>query len=77
MSPSLVVVNEKDVVNLNFTAVDGDYIISLSDFGIVRTIAKSKTVQVQFQASPFGKFSVICKNCGSGTALGSLIVNKQ
>ena len=77
-SPSTIVVNEGDVIDLNFTAVDKNYDMFLPDFGISKAAAKGETVKLQFQGYPFGEYKFYCKDsCGSAKVEGKLIVNKN
>lgn len=77
-SPNIIVVNEGDVIDLNFTAVDGKYDLFFPDFGIYKAAAKGEIVKLQFQGNPFGEYKFYCKDsCGSAKVEGKLIVNKK
>ncbi len=77
-SPNTIVVNEGDVIDLSFTAVDKSYDMFLPDFGIIKTAAKGETVKIQFQGYPYGEYKFYCKTaCGSADVSGKLIVNKK
>ena len=74
-SPSTIVVDELDVVEIELNAVDGDYDIFFPDFGVVKTAKKGTTEKLQFQAYPFGEYVFRCKT--SCKAEGKLIVNEK
>ncbi|MEK7651036.1 MAG: cupredoxin domain-containing protein [Patescibacteria group bacterium] len=77
-SPNIIVVNEGDVIDLNFTAVDKGYDIFFSDFGIYKAAAKGELVKLQFQGNPYGEYKFYCKDsCGGAKVEGKLIVNKK
>ncbi|MDP3784586.1 MAG: cupredoxin domain-containing protein [bacterium] len=74
-SPSTIVVNELDVVEIELNAVDRDYDIFFPDFGVIKTAKKGTTEKIQFQAYPFGEYAFKCKELCK--AEGKLIVNPQ
>ena len=77
-SPSTIVVNEGDVVDLNFTAADKNYDMFFPDFGVYKAAQKGQTVKLQFQGYPFGQYAFRCsESCGSTKVEGRLIVNKK
>lgn len=78
-SPSTIVVNEGDVIDLNFTAGDKNYDIFFPDFGVYKAATKGQTVKLQFQGYPFGSYTFKCsESCGGGVKMeGKLIVNKK
>lgn len=76
-TPDTIIVNELDVVNINFQSVDRDYNVFFSDFGIYKTIKKGVTGQIQFQAYPFGKYTFFCKDVCKDEVVGTFIVNKK
>lgn len=74
-TPSTIVVNELDIMQIDVTGVDKDYAITFPDFGIFREVKKGEQKKIQFQAYPFGEYKFNCKDCaGEG---GKLIVNKK
>jgi len=75
--PSTLVVNEGDVIDINFTAVDAKYNIFFPDFGVYRTIEKGASMKIQFQGYPFGKYGFYCKDICGKDVTGTLIVNKK
>ncbi|MBI2279041.1 MAG: hypothetical protein HYU81_03200 [Candidatus Brennerbacteria bacterium] len=76
LSPSLVAVNELDVVDFSFTAADRDYAIRFPDFGVYRSVKRGETAVFQFQAYPYGEYAFECvEGCGKGDA-GKLVVNR-
>ncbi len=77
-TPSTIVVNEGDVIDLKFTAEDKAYDLFFPDFGVYKAAAKGETVKLQFQGYPFGSYKFMCKEvCGSAKVEGKLIVNKK
>ena len=77
-SPSTFVIDERDNVEIAFTAVDADYNFSISDWGVTQNIKKGETGTVMFQGADFGQFKITCKAtvCKNEQA-GTLIVNKR
>ncbi|MFA5871053.1 MAG: cupredoxin domain-containing protein [Candidatus Paceibacterota bacterium] len=75
--PSTLVVNEGDVIDINFTAVDAKYNVFFPDFGVYRTIEKGASMKIQFQGYPFGKYGFYCKDICGKDVVGTLIVNKK
>lgn len=75
--PSTLVVNEGDVIDINFTAVDAKYNVFFPDFGVYRTIEKGASMKIQFQGYPFGKYGFYCKDICGKEVTGTLIVNKK
>jgi plastocyanin len=75
-SPDTVIVKEGDTVNLEITAVDGNYDFTQPDYGFSDPIAKGKTQTIQFQALQTGNFTFYCASCGgpSSGPVGHLIV---
>lgn len=77
LSPSLVAVNELDVIEFAFTAADRDYAVRFPDFGVYRAVKRGETVTFQFQAHPYGEYAFECaEGCGRGDA-GKLVVNQK
>jgi heme/copper-type cytochrome/quinol oxidase subunit 2 len=74
--PSTIVVNELDVINLSFEAVDASYTMYIPDFAVMLSAEKGKTAKAQFQATQFGQYGFICNECGNDMK-GTLIVNKK
>ena len=75
--PSTLVVNEGDVIDINFTAVDAKYNVFFPDFGVYRTIEKGTSMKIQFQGYPFGKYGFYCKDICGKEVTGTLIVNQK
>lgn len=75
--PSTLIVNEGDVIDINFTAVDAKYNVFFPDFGVYRTIEKGTSMKIQFQGYPFGKYGFYCKDICGKEVTGTLIVNKK
>lgn len=77
LSPSLVAVNELDIVEFAFTASDRDYAVRFPDFGVYRAVKRGETATFQFQAYPFGEYVFTCaEGCSAGTG-GKLVVNPK
>lgn len=74
-SPRTLVVNDLDVIEIEFTAVDADYDIFFPDFGVLKKIGAGSTAMLQFQAPDFGEYEFGCKELCKGK--GKLIVNKR
>ncbi len=67
--PNTFVLNSGDTMDLEITAVDGDYDFTQPDYGFSATIKKGNTQRIQGSASIQGKFTFYCKSCG-GPAKG-------
>lgn len=78
-SPRILVVNDGDVVNVEFEAIDADYTFYSPDFQIFRFISKGSKAQIEFFTSPFGQYSFFCKDvCGKDDLVkGVLVVNRK
>ena len=74
--PSTVIVNQGDTVNINFTAVDGSYDITIPDYGIRQTTEIGETRMLEFLAINDGKFTFYCELCGGidSDAKGFIII---
>lgn len=75
-TPSTVIVDQGDTVNLELTAVDAAYGFAQPDYGFNTAIPKGKTQTIQFQALSSGNFTFYCASCGgpSSGPVGHLIV---
>ncbi len=67
--PSEVIVNEKDTVNLQITAVDTNYDFYQPDYGLASALPKGQTKTIEFGGVSTGKFTFYCQACG-GPAKG-------
>ena len=76
LSPSTIVINENDIIDIILKAVDGDYGISVSDFGVSKKVTAGSEAKMQFQGNAFGQYVIGCEGCSSGWK-GTLIVNKK
>ena len=78
-SASTFVIDERDNVEIAFTATDGDYSFSISDMGLNQFIKKGETGTVMFQGNDFGQYTITCKTsiCAGNPNVGTLIVNKR
>ena len=74
--PSTIVVDAGDVVQVKFTAVDADYTVALSDFGVSKTIKKGTTANVDFQPYDFGQYKITCAS-EACAATGLVIANER
>ncbi len=73
-TPSEIILNKGDNLNLNFTAVDKDYDFVMPDFGYrpgAIVIKKGTTKKITFQVTDSGKFKFYCALCG-GPASGPI-----
>lgn len=75
-SPSTVIVNQGDTVDLEMTAVDGNYTFTQPDYGFNAAIKKGKTQRIQFQAVQSGDFTFYCSSCGGPSTgpIGHIVV---
>ncbi|MBI2888913.1 MAG: cupredoxin domain-containing protein [Candidatus Liptonbacteria bacterium] len=62
--PDTIIVNQKDTVHINFTAVDRDYDFTQTDYGFKSPLPKGETKVVEFGASGQGDFTFYCSVCG-------------
>ena len=67
--PSTVVLNYGDTMDLEITAVDGNYDFTQPDYGFHANIAKGATQRIQGNANIKGDFTFYCESCG-GPAKG-------
>ena len=74
-SPSTIVVNELDVIEIDLNAVDSDYDIFFPDFGVFKSVNKGTSGKIQFQAYPYGEYAFRCKDACA--AEGKLVVNQK
>lgn len=67
-TPSTIVVNQGDVVNLIITAVDKNYDFTQPDYGFKQVaILKGQSKTIQFGATATGQFTFYCSSCGGPT----------
>ena len=76
-SPSIIVVNEKDVVNITLKAIDQDYSFSFPTNGVYRKILKGTSGKLSFQVFSVGEFEFSCSDVCSPAVTGKIIVNSQ
>ena len=74
---STIVVNEGDVIDLNFTAVDKNYDMFLPDFGISKAAAKGETVKLQFEGYPFRRIQILLQRFLRGRESGRKTNSEQ
>ncbi|MBT3690261.1 hypothetical protein HOE31_04420 [bacterium] len=75
--PSVITVNEGDMVKLKITSIDVDHGIAIPDFDINVDLNVNEEVEVIFEADKVGTFSFTCSiYCGSGhiDMTGTLII---
>lgn len=74
--PKKVIVRLGDIVNINFTAVDGDYDIVFPSYNMSQLAQQGQTKILQFQAISEGAFLYYCSSCGGpdSRASGQIIV---
>lgn len=67
-SPSDIIVNQNDIVHIDFVAIDKDYDVTFPDYGMKRVISKNSDEGgkrfIEFQALNPGKFLYYCEICG-------------
>lgn len=76
-SPSTIIVNQGDAVQLTVTSEDVDHGFAIPAFGVGQTIPAGKTITVNFTADKTGSFPFFCNVfCGSGhkDMKGTLVV---
>lgn len=76
-SPSIIVVNEKDLVDINLNAVDRDYSFSFPTAGVYRKINQGTFGGLNFQVFSVGEFEFSCSDICSPAVVGKIIVNSQ
>jgi len=67
-TPSTIIVNQGDIVNIVVSAVDKNYDFTQPDYGFKQAIPKGQSKQIQFGATASGKFSFYCASCGGPSA---------
>ena len=75
--PSVIRVNEGDIVKLTISTIEGSHGLAIPDFGVNQQLNQGETVTVQFTADKKGTFTFFCNvPCGSGhrDMKGQLIV---
>lgn len=75
-TPSEVIVNQGDTVNIKFTAKGKGYDITFPDYGMKQTAKDGETKTLEFQAINPGKFLYYCESCGGmdGDTKGYFII---
>lgn len=78
-TPSFIVVNEGDSVEIRLKAVDNNYNFFIPDFGAYKTVTKGEIGIVRFDTAAFGKYEFFCRDAceGRDKVSGTLIVNKR
>ncbi|MFA6364946.1 MAG: hypothetical protein WCW78_00900 [Candidatus Paceibacterota bacterium] len=74
--PSTIVVNELDIIDLTFEAVDTNYNLYFPDFAVLINAGKGSSGKAQFQATQYGQYQFTCMDCGNEMK-GTLIINKK
>jgi len=62
--PTKVIAHVGDTVQINFTAVDGNYDIVFPSYNMSQTASKGETKILGFQAVKEGSFTYYCSSCG-------------
>lgn len=62
--PDTVIVYEKEIVRIYFTAVDKDYDFTQPDYGLRGPLPMGQEKAVEFQGVSAGKFMFYCSACG-------------
>ena len=77
-TPTKIIVNLGDTVNIRFTAVDKDYDIIFRSYNMKQVALKGETKIIEFQAVQAGNYLYYCERCGGVTssAQGNIIVVK-
>lgn len=77
-TPSSIIGNINDTINIKITAVDKDYDIVFPSYNMRGVIKKGQTKPLQFQAAQEGSFVFYCESCGgvNSTAKGTVIIKK-
>ncbi len=75
-NPSSIIVTSGDLVQMKFTAVDGDYDFSMPYFGLYQFAKKGETKNISFQTTGEGTLLFECKDhCPSkGKIEGQFVV---
>jgi len=76
--PAEIIARLKDIVHVNFTAVDKDYDIVFPSYGMRQSAKKGETKILEFQAVSEGSYTYYCDSCGGANspAKGKIIVVK-
>ena len=77
-TPSQVIANFGDSINIQLMAIDKDYDLVLSGYNMLLKAKQGETRPLQFQANKDGRFIYYCDSCGGpeSTARGEIIVVK-
>ncbi len=73
-TPSIIIVNEGNVIDISFTSVDDNYSLFFPDFGLYKQVNMGQTGQIQFQGYPYGEYTFYCSSVCQGQISGKLIV---
>lgn len=76
LSEDLIVVDVLDIIEIHFTAVDGDYGISFPDFGVGKSVSAGEATKFQFQAQFVGNYEISCGGCRPGWE-GKFVVREK
>ena len=76
--PEKIIVNQGDIVHIDFTAVDKDYDFVLGGYNMKQNVKAGGTASLEFQALKDGDFIYYCNTCGGLEAgpQGHIIVVK-
>ncbi|MDO8470259.1 MAG: cupredoxin domain-containing protein [bacterium] len=73
--PITLTVRMGDITQIRFSALDGDYDLSIPYSGLYQYVRRGETKNVTFQATTVGSFQFFCRDhCPSGGRIESLLV---
>jgi len=75
-TPSTIIVNQGDTVNIRFSAIDKDYDIVFPSYNMRQSAKKGQLKILAFQALETGSFTYYCEICGGidSGAKGQIII---
>lgn len=69
-----IIVNQNDIVRIQFTALDKNYDLTLPALGISQKVQKGERKTVEFQAIADGTFDFSCRSCGGNNAMKGILI---
>lgn len=76
-TPSIIVVNHLDTVDIKLTAVDNDYDFFMPSNNVYKLVSKGEEESIQFQAVDIGQHEFYCRDACSKEVKGVLVVNPR
>jgi heme/copper-type cytochrome/quinol oxidase subunit 2 len=76
-SSQKIIVNQGDVVSINFAALDKASDMSFPDFGVSQQVPSGEIKILEFQATSEGTFPYICNTCDDPKPRGEFVVVKR